>query len=61
MYFHPKSPGYDGELQCTSGGCISLYWSCDEEEDCFDGSDENGCDQCELIGYFNWFFYDVLS
>ena len=32
------------EFSCPSGGCIPNYYICDNDYDCSDGSDEDGCD-----------------
>ncbi|XP_035662224.1 uncharacterized protein LOC118406362 isoform X2 [Branchiostoma floridae] len=32
-----------GEFPCASGGCIDLWWRCDHDNDCLDGSDEIDC------------------
>ena len=31
------------EFTCLDGSCINATWVCDEENDCFDGSDEQNC------------------
>ena len=34
----------EGFTRCKSGGpCINLRWFCDNDIDCPDGSDEEGC------------------
>ncbi|XP_066265966.1 uncharacterized protein [Branchiostoma lanceolatum] len=32
-----------GEFPCANGGCIDLWWRCDHDNDCLDGSDEIDC------------------
>ncbi|PVD25149.1 hypothetical protein C0Q70_15647 [Pomacea canaliculata] len=31
----------DNEFQCKNGLCIQEEWTCDTDNDCWDGSDEN--------------------
>lgn len=31
----------DSEFKCKSGQCIPGHWHCDNEKDCYDGSDED--------------------
>ena len=31
------------QFLCGNGGCIPKSWQCDNDRDCDDGSDENGC------------------
>ena len=33
----------DGEYWCDSRLCIPKEWVCDNEDDCFDNSDEDVC------------------
>lgn len=42
FYFAASTCG-DGRFECTSGECIMLDWTCDNQFDCFDGSDERDC------------------
>lgn len=37
---HSCSPN---EFRCNNGRCIFKTWKCDHENDCRDGSDEEGC------------------
>ena len=46
----PVSPGSepgcrDNEFRCDNDVCLNSEWQCDGEEDCEDGSDEQGCGQ----------------
>lgn len=34
---------------CRNGECIDSSFKCNDEWDCFDGSDENGCREWKLI------------
>ncbi|XP_055325726.1 hemicentin-2-like [Sitodiplosis mosellana] len=38
----------EDEFKCSTGGCISRRWICDEDEDCAEGDDELNCleNQC---------------
>ena len=35
---------YSYQYECDSGQCIGSSLACDGSEDCYDGSDEEGCD-----------------
>lgn len=39
----------DNEFQCKNGICIQEEWTCDTDNDCFDGSDENLPECRELL------------
>ncbi len=42
------------EFRCTSGGCIPDYWQCDQYDDCFDASDEQGCASTYWSDWSEW-------
>ena len=33
----------ESEFQCSNKKCIPMRWRCDHDDDCDDGSDEQGC------------------
>lgn len=39
----------DNEFQCKNGLCIQEEWTCDTDNDCWDGSDENLPECRELL------------
>lgn len=40
LYFSTESTCGPDKFRCTNGQCIPQQWTCDEEMDCADGSDE---------------------
>merc|ERR1712080_352173 len=36
-----------GEWKCRNGECIDFEWICDGENDCYDGEDEEHCNDSE--------------
>ena len=45
-YSYPTVSGVctDWQFTCDNGDCMSIYWECDEWDDCGDNSDED--DHC---------------
>ena len=41
---------YSGEWECDSGQCIDEDYRCDGDDDCYDGSDEEGCGKRSSLG-----------
>ncbi|XP_073449621.1 low-density lipoprotein receptor-related protein 8 isoform X1 [Aquarana catesbeiana] len=39
----PPSDCEENQFQCTNQRCIPSLWRCDEDDDCSDNSDEEGC------------------
>ncbi|GIX80606.1 uncharacterized protein CEXT_549121 [Caerostris extrusa] len=35
------------EYRCDNGNCVSIYWLCDNADDCGDGSDERECPESD--------------
>ena len=43
FYLHISANCDSDEFECDSGECIDEDRQCDDVDDCFDGSDEEGC------------------
>ena len=41
------------EFQCDNGACISDILKCDDDDDCGDKSDEDGCGMLTPRSYYN--------
>ena len=56
-YFPAPCP--DDEFHCSSQDeCIPFEWVCDDEDDCDNGEDENGCG-LYYISYCNLSFHSI--